>query len=227
MKSRPVTLATVPAPQPLTKTKIYIVDKPGAAQSQVYAGCVGFPNNSPDFTPFMVMNNALGGQFTSRINMNLREDKGFTYGARSLLSARRGPGPFYCSAPVQSQSTKETVFEIIKEFRDIENARPLSQEELDKSKENLIKIFPLEFVSIQNIASNIAANFTNDIPDNDWQTFVSDVKAVDVAKATAVARKYINPDALLIVVVGDKAKIELGLKELNVGEVETIDPATL
>lgn len=226
-KSRPVTLPIVPAPPPLTKTKIYIVDKPGAAQSQVYAGCVGFPNNSPDFTPFMAMNNALGGQFTSRINMNLREDKGFTYGARSLLSARRGPGPFYCSAPVQSQSTKETVFEIIKEFRDIENSRPLSQEELDKSKENLIKVFPLEFVSIQNIASNISANFTNDIPDNDWQTFISDVKAVDVAKATAVARKYINPDALLIVVVGDKAKIEQGLKELNVGEVETIDPATL
>ena len=218
---------TVPDPPLPTKTRIVIVDKPGSPQSMIVAGSTGLKRSSPDWTAVQVLNNALGGQFISRVNMNLREDKGFTYGANTWFTAQRGMGASMSYAPVQTQSTKEAVFELVKEIRDIGTSRPLGGEELGVSQEQLLKGFQSYFENIGTVAASLGNMVTFDLPDDNWQTFESRVRAVDAAKALETASKYLHPDALLIVVVGDKEKIEPGLKELNIGDVVTVDPATL
>src|SRR5690606_8321646 len=118
---------------------IYIVDKPGAAQSVISIGQIGVPRNNPDYFPLMVMNSILGGQFTSRVNMNLREDKGYTYGARTSWAFRKGAGPFEASAGAQTAVTKESVVEFMKELNGIRGDIPLTDAELDYSKQSLIR----------------------------------------------------------------------------------------
>ncbi len=218
---------TVPDPSLPAKTRIVIVDKPGSPQSMIVAGSVGLKRSSPDWTAVQVVNNALGGQFISRVNMNLRENKGFTYGASTWFSGQRGTGASWSYAPVQAQSTKEAVFELVKEIRDIVSSRPLAGDELRISQEQLLKGFQSYFEDIGTMAASLGNMVAFDLPDDNWQTFDSRVTSVDAAKAMETATKYLHPDALIIVVVGDKEKIEPGLKELNLGEVVSIDPATL
>jgi zinc protease len=217
----------VPTPAPLTKTKVCIIDKPGAAQSVVMVGNLGITREAPDYTACDVMNNALGGQFTSRINMNLREDKGYTYGAGSFFRALRGVGPFACYAPVQTQYTKETVVEMLKELRDICSTRPLTDAELADSKNNMIKGFPQGYETMNAIAGQLAEMYQYDLPADEWSTYKTRVNAIDGAAATKAAKDHLHPDALLIVVVGDRAKIEPGLKDLQLGDIVYIDTGGL
>ena len=130
----------IPTDAKFDKPGIYIVDKPGAAQSIVTIGQVGVARSSPDFFPLSVMNSILGGQFSARLNMNLREDKGYTYGARSGWSFRRGAGPFDASAQVQTAVTKESVMEFMKELNGIRGGIPVTPVELDYL-ERLLKRF--------------------------------------------------------------------------------------
>lgn len=213
------TVATIPDPAPLTKTKVVIVDKPGAAQSAIMIGHAGIKRNDPDYMPVQVMMNALGSQFTSRINMNLREEKGYTYGAFANFSNRRATGPFIASAQVQTPNTKESVVEFIKEIRDITTTRPVTDAELNDAKNNMIKGFPSAFESISAVAGGMGTIITYDLPQDEWQTYASRVNAVDLAAANRAATSHLNPDALLIVIVGDRAKIEEGIKSLNLGDV--------
>lgn len=217
----------VPTPAPLTKTKVCVIDKPGAAQSVVMVGNLGITRNATDFTACDVMNNALGGQFTSRVNMNLREDKGYTYGAGSFFRALRGVGPFACYAPVQTQNTKETIVEMVKEIRDICNARPLTDAELRDSKNNMVKGFPQGFENMGSIAGQLAEMYQYDLPADEWKTYISRVNAIDGAAATKAAKDHLHPDALLIVVVGDRAKIEAGIKDLQLGDIVYLDTGGL
>jgi zinc protease len=221
-----VTLPEVPEPKPLTRTKVLIVDKPGAAQSLVMVGNLGLRRNAPDYVATMVMNNALGGQFTSRVNLNLREDKGYTYGARSFFAGRRGLGPFVVDAPVDIKYTDKTLVEMMKELRDIVGARPLTDTELTDSKNDLIKSFPQDFQSIAGMAGSMGRIITYGLPADEWQTYVQRVTAVDGAKATKAAQDHIHPDALLIVVVGDRSKIAEGIKALNLGDIVYVDTNT-
>ena len=222
---QPGTIAVHEVPQPpaISATKIYIVDKPGAAQSVIVAGNFGIRRNAPDNVACEVMNNALGGQFTSRINLNLREDKGYTYGAGSFFLGTREVGPFIIYAPVQTRITQESLTEIIKEIRDVTGPRPLTDIELTDSKNNLIKGFPRRFETLQNLAGQISEIIMYDLPENEWHNYIGEVNAVDGAMATKAAMDHIDSDALLIVVVGDREKIDAGLRELELGEVRYAD----
>ena len=138
--------ADLPRSRPSSKAvTVYLVDKPAAAQSVLAVGQVGVPRSTPDYFPLTVMNAILGGQFSSRINLNLREEKGYTYGARSSFAFRQGPGPFEAGGSVQTAVTKEALVELIKELTDITGPRPVTEAELAFAKDRIIKGFPARF----------------------------------------------------------------------------------
>ena len=212
----------VPAAQPLQSTKIVIIDKPGAPQSTITAGNLGMRRKDPTHDSFEVMNNALAGQFLSRVNFNLREDKGYTYGAFGFAMSTRGVGPYAIFAPVQTQSTKESIVEIVKELRDVVGSRPLTDDEVAISKSNLIQGYPQSFTSVGSIAARVEAIVMYGLPDDELSAYPQKIMAIDGPAATNAAREILRPEALLIVVVGDRAKIEPGIRELNLGEVVTM-----
>jgi zinc protease len=185
----------------------------------IFAGYPCIPPTNPDYLPFAVFNSRLGGDFTSRINLNLREDKGFTYGSYSALGANKLSTPFNVVAPVQSQSTKEALVEILKELREVITTRPLSDEELNDAKVSMIKSYPQGFQNFSGITMQLRSLALYDRPLDYWQSRVQKVSEVDQAKVKDVSTKYIRPNDLTIVIVGDRAKIEAGIKEIGLGEV--------
>ncbi len=222
-KKKNVKKASIGEPKPLPSTQVYILDKPDAAQSVIVIGNIGLKRNNPDFTALQVVNNALGGMFTSRINTNLREEKAYTYGAYSTFLGTRGTGPFLSYTQVQTQYTKESIYEIVKELRDITGERPLVGEELKDSKNNLIKSFPQGFETFGSIAGGISSMVTYDLPLDQWKKYSGEVNAVNSQKSVQIAKKYIHPDALLIVVVGDRKVIELRIRELGLSEIHFVE----
>jgi zinc protease len=221
------TTQPIPAPKPPDKTTIYVVDKPGAAQSMVFVGNLGVAPDSPDRYAVLLFNNALGGGSRGRLYMNLREAKGYTYGAYSDFTWRRGIGPFAARASVQTKFTKEAVSEFVKELTEIGSTRPLTAEEIAANKDNLAKKYPQAFETMGDIVARMSSMVVQHLPQDYWQTFQDRIRATDAGAIQAAAQKYIHPNALVIVVVGDRATIEPGLKELNMGDVVPIDPATL
>jgi zinc protease len=205
----------LPEAKPLDKAGIYLVDRSGAAQSVVAIGQIGVPRDSPDYFPLQVMNSILGGQFSARVNMNLREDKGYTYGARTGLSYRRGAGPFTASADVQTAVTKESVAEFIKEIKGIRGDIPVTQAELEYNKQSLIRAYPRGFETVGQISNQLSNLVIYDLPDSYFNEFISKINAVTLEDVNRVANKYLTPDKMAIVIVGDRKVIEPGLKELN------------
>lgn len=216
-------MSEVPEPTPFASTKVCIAHRPGATQSVIFAGNLGIRRSDPDYLACVVMNNAFGGQFTSRLNMNLREDKGYTYGVHSFFHMARGMGSFMCYTQVQTEITKEATVEIVKEMQDMVGPRPLTDIELVDSKNNLTKKLPQQFQTYSGIASRLGGIFIYDLPDDEWYNFTSNVNAVNGAMATQAAKDHLHPDALLIIVVGDREKIGAGISELGLGEVCLID----
>jgi zinc protease len=210
---------TIPPPEQIKKIKIYLVDKPVAAQSVVVVGNPALQRNNPDFVALDVMNNILGGQFQSRINLNLREEKGYTYGAGSFVMTTRGIGPFVSYASVQTPNTKESIVELLKEIKEIQGIRPVTSTELQDSKDNIIKGIPQNFQSYSSIAGQLGQIFIYGLPEDEWTRYIQEVNTVTIDEATQAARKYLHPDALLIVVVGDRKQVEPGIRELNLGEI--------
>jgi zinc protease len=213
----------VPRPQAPASTKIYLVDKPGAVQSVIAVGNLALSRSDPDHLALKVMNNSFGGQFTSRLNLNLREDKGYTYGVRSFLIDTRGVGPLICGTRVHLKYTKESLAEIDREMRELVGDRPLSDIELADSKNNLIKGFPQRFQTYSGIAGQLSDLVLFDIPLDDWDTYIDRVDGISGTMATKAAKDYVHPGGLVIVIVGDREKIEEGIRELNVGEIEYLD----
>jgi zinc protease len=203
--------------QPLEKAGIYLVDRPNSAQSVVSIGQVGVDRMNPDYYAITVMNTILGGGFTSRINMNLREDKGYTYGARSGFVFRRGAGPFSAGGDIQTAVTKEAIAEFMKELNDIRGGRPVTQKELDYNKQSLIRRYPAGFETVGAISNQLANLVTYGLPDSYFNDYISKINAVTVADVDRVAKKYLDPSKMAIVVVGDRKVIEPGLKELGYG----------
>lgn len=199
----------------LEKPGIYIVDKPGAAQSVIAIGQVGVARNSPDYFPLQVMNSLLGGQFSSRINLNLREDKGYTYGARTGYAYRRGAGPFTASADVQTEVTKESVVEFLKELRGVRGEIPVTPAELDYNKQSLIRRYPQGFETVGQISAQLSNLVVYNLPDSYFNDYIPKVNAVTVVDVNRVANKYLTPDKMAILVVGDRKVIEPKLKELK------------
>lgn len=219
----PVPDPMIPPPQKTSVAGVYIVDRPGAEQSMIMAGHVCMSRQDPNFAAFNALNRPLGANFSSRINMNLREDKGFTYGARSFLQARGLPGPFYAYAPVQTEFTKEALFELMKELKDILGSRPLTADELARSKGGLIKNFPQGFQNLGAISDQLATLFVYDLPLDDWATYAERISGITAGQVADVAKRYIHPDDMAIIIVGDRSKIESGLKDLNLGKVVQFD----
>ncbi|HEX5708358.1 MAG TPA: pitrilysin family protein [Pyrinomonadaceae bacterium] len=203
------------APQERTRNVIYLVDRPGAAQSVLNIGHIGVPRSNPDFFPLLVMNQLLGGQFISRVNLNLRENKGYTYGARTAFDYRRGAGPFMASAGVQTAVTKESVAEFIKELRGVRGEMPVTPEELAYAKQSLTRGFPRTFETPANIATRLEDIVIYELPDDYFNNYVARVNAVTLEDLTRVANRYVNPTRLAILVVGDRKVIEKGLRELE------------
>lgn len=198
------------------KPGIYLVDKPGAAQSVVQIGQVGVSRDNPDYFPLIVMNDMLGGSFSSRLNMNLREDKGYTYGAGSGFAFRRGAGPFSANAQVQTAVTKQSVMEFMKELNGIRGAMPITDKELLTSKQSLIRGYPSGFETNGQIAGQLSNLVTYDLSDSYFNDYIRNVNSVTMADVNRVANKYLTPDKMAVVIVGDRAAIEPGLREIDV-----------
>jgi zinc protease len=203
------------APVARDKATLYVVDRPGSAQSVILAGHVGVPRSNPDYFPLLVMNTLLGGQFTSRINLNLREDKGYTYGARSQFDWRRGAGPFVATAPVFTGVTKESVAELLKELRGVRGEIPITQQELEYAKQAIIRGFPRTFETPGQIGNRLEQVITYGLPDDYFNTYIERVQAVTLADINRVATQHLQPSRLAIVVVGDRKVIEQGLRSLD------------
>lgn len=205
----------LPSTRPLERTMIYLVDRPNSAQSIVGIGQVGVDRMSPDYFPVLLMNNILGGGITGRISMNLREDKGYTYGANSSFTFRRGPGPFRAGGAMQTAVTKESVVELMKELAGIRGGIPIQQKELDYYKQRLIRGFPSAFETVGGMSGQLANLVTYGLPDSYFNDYIRNVNAVTLADVNRVANKYLDPAHMAIVIVGDRKVIEPGLKELG------------
>jgi zinc protease len=216
-KAGDVSARALPAAKPIEKARIFIVDRPGSAQSVVSIGQIGVDRSNPDYYALNVMNRILGGAFTSRINMNLREDKGYTYGARSGWSFRRGAGPFSAGGDIQTAYTKEAVSEFIKELNDIRGGRPVTEKELDYNKQSLIRQYPGGFETVGAISNNLANLVTFGLPDSYFNDFIAKINSVTLNDVNRVAKQYLDPEKMAIVIVGDRKVIEPGLKELGYG----------
>jgi zinc protease len=203
------------APAPRDKSVIYLVDKPGAAQSVINIGHVGVARSTADYFPLLVLNTILGGQFMSRVNLNLRENKGYTYGARTVFDYRRGAGPFSASAGVQTAVTKESVAEFLRELRGIRGDIPVTQSELATAKQSLTLGYPRTFETPAQIAARLADIALYGLPDNYFNDYVASVERVTLADISRVANAVIDPSRLAILVVGDRKVIEPGLRALD------------
>jgi zinc protease len=210
------TVAENDAPTPKA-TRLVLIDKPGAAQSSFRLGGIGVPRTTDDYFAIEVMNTILGGSFTSRLMQNLRETHGYTYGAGSGFSMRRSAGPFTASAEVVSAKTDSAFIEFMKELRAIRDTVPA--DELAKAKRYLQLGLPQNFETTGDIASQMLPLITYGIPLNFYDTAVQKIGAVTQADVQRVARQYVDPDRLTIVIVGDRKLIEPGLRALNPGEI--------
>ncbi len=194
---------------------IYLVDKPGAAQSVISAGQLNVSRHHPDYLALVVMNMAFGGQFTARLNMNLREEKGYTYGYRSGFEWRLNHSTFSAGGAVQTAVTKEALFETLKEFRDLHANRPLTQEEFDKARLGLIRGYPPSFETPSQILGRLSDIVHYGLPDDYYTGQIERLQAVTLADVQRVAAEHIDPEQLSITVVGDRSVIESGLQELG------------
>ena len=209
-----------PAPKPTT---IYIVDKPGAAQSTFSIGMVGPPRNTPDYYALRVMNTIFGGLFQSRINANIREAKGWSYGVNSAFAYGRGPGQFVAGGDVQTNKTDSALVEFVKELKGIRGARPVTDEELKAAKANLVQSLPSRPATMAGVNSMIGEIFVNGLPDDYWTQFQREVNAVTAADVQRVAQKYIDMDHLTMLIVGDRTKIEAPVRATGIAPVVILD----
>jgi zinc protease len=205
-----------------TSARVVIVDKPGSPQTQLRVAGIGAPRSSPDFRPMQVMNLALGGLFSSRINMNLREEHGYTYGANSNFSFRRAAGPFQIASGVRTDVTAAAVGEIFKEVRGMVD-KPVSAEELQKAKDSLANSLPGAFESSANAVNNFSNVFIYNLGLDYYSRYAEQVNAVTPDQALAMSKKYLVPANMVVIAVGDRAKIEPELRKLNLGAVEIRD----
>ena len=204
-------------------TTIYLVDKPGAAQSTFAIGLPGPPRSTPDYYALQVMNTMLGGLFQSRLNANIREEKGYSYGVSSSFAFGRGPSAFRTSRDVQGTKTDAALIEFMKELRGIAGSRPVTDEELTTAKDALVQRLPGAFASVTSITGAIAGIWTQGLPDNYYQQYGKAVAAVTKADVLRVAKKYVDTDHLAIVIVGDRASIESPLKATGFGPIVVLN----
>jgi zinc protease len=212
-----------PETAPQQPTAIHLIDRPGAPQSELRFGRVGVPRSSPDYFPVVVMNTVLGGSFTSRLNGRLRERGGYTYGAYTGFSFRKGPGPFVGGAAVFTGATDRAIAESLEEIERIREA-PVTAEELQRATRYKMLGLPRIFETSGGIASRIAETELHGLGEAYWDDFADRVAAVDAGAVLSAARRTLDPASMQIVVVGDAAVLRGPLESLGVGPVLDTPP---
>ena len=203
-----------PAPSP---RRLVLVPRPGAVQSEIRLGHLGAARTSPDYPALLVLNMVLGGQFVSRINLHLREKKGYTYGARTVLDLRRGRGPFVLRAAVETSATTDALREAAAEIAAIGADRPVSASELDGARAALTRGFARRFETAGQVAVAAMRLALFDLPADDYTTFVPRVAAVDAGAIRAAAARHLHPEQLVAVVVGDTDELPSSLGDAGFG----------
>lgn len=212
--------AVLPPVAPPASREISLVDKPGAPQTQIRVGAIGVSRSTPDYFPIQVMNTILGGSFTSRLNMNLREKHGYTYGASSAFDMRKAEGPFSAAAGVQTDKTSESLKEFFNELNAI--LQPVPADELSRAKNYIALRYPSGFEATTDISRRLEDAFVYRLPDDYFSKYIPNIEAVTAADVQRVARKYIAPMRMAVVVVGDRTVIEPGVRALNLGPIKVL-----
>ncbi len=215
--------AAMPAVTEVATRTIYLVDKPGAPQSQIRIGWVGVARSTPDYFPIQVMNTILGGSFSSRLNKNLREKNGYTYGARSGFDMRAAAGPFIATAGVQTDKTSEALREFFNELNGI--LQPVPADELTRAKNYMSLRFPAGFETTVDISRKLEDAIVYHLPDDYFAKYVPNIEAVTAADVQRVAQQYVHPNRSTIVITGDRKVIEPAIQALKLGPIRilTID----
>jgi predicted Zn-dependent peptidase len=217
------TTQSLPAADQPAARQIYLVDKPGAPQSQIRIGGIGVPRSTPDYFPLQVLNTILGGSFTSRLNNNLREVHGYSYGASSGFDMRTSAGPFFAAAGVQTDKTAEALTEFFNELTGI--LKPIPQDELARAKNYVALRFPGTFEATGDMSRRLEDMILFHLPDDYFTKYVQNIQGVAGADVQRVAAKYVLPSRVAVVVVGDLKTIEPRIRALNLGPIRvmTID----
>jgi predicted Zn-dependent peptidase len=199
-------------------SRLYVVPRPGAPQSELRIGHVAVARNTPDYHALVAANMVLGGQFVSRINLNLREDKGFTYGARTTFDCRRMPGPFLLQVSVHTASTSQAIEESLSEIDAIRGPRPVTEDELALGIAALTRGYARSFETAEQIARAVTQLALYELPDSYFAEFVPRLEGITIAEVTRVAAKYLDPSRLTTLVVGDLDAIGSDLRHLGLGD---------
>jgi zinc protease len=207
-----------------TPAKLNVVPRSGAPQSELRIGHVAAPRTTPDYHALVVANMVLGGQFTSRINMNLREDKGFTYGARTSFDFRRGPGPFVLQVGVQTSATAESILESVREIADMRGSRPVTADELRLAVAALTRGYARNFETADQIGRAVTQLALYDLPDTYFSEFVPRIEAVTVDGIVEALARHLDPARLTTVVVGDYDVVGAELARIGLGEPVVMSP---
>ena len=196
-------------------TTIYLMDKTGAAQSVIRAGLPGVPRDHADYLPLVVLDHVFGGQFTARLNMNLRQDKGYSYGYRSWIDWHRGSSLLIAGGSVETAVTAPAVRETLREFEAIRGGRPVTDEEFQAAKAALLREFPSRFETPWQVLRHLAPMVQFGLPDDYLATYSANVEAVSLADVRRVAAEHVDDQRLTVLVVGDRTTVEPGLRELG------------
>jgi len=211
------------APAPTrAAASVYVIDRPGALQSVILAGEAVPPRNNPREIALETLNTVLGGQFSARLNMNLREDKHWSYGAGSALIGARGERPFVVFAPVQTDKTKESLAEVAKELRGIRGERPVTPEELTFAQKGQTLTLPGRWETGGAVSSDVGEIVRYGLDDRYFDGYAARVNALTLGDLSGVA-SVVHPDRMIWVVVGDRGKIEAGVREMKLGTVRSLD----
>lgn len=209
--------------EPAQNAALYLIDRPDSLQSVILAGHLAPPKSNPDEIAIETLNTLLGGTFTSRMNMNLREGKHWSYGAFTFLWPARGQRPFIAYAPVQTDKTKESLIEMDKELRAIRSEQPVSEKELASAQKNLTLQLPGAWETSDAVVSCLADLVAFRLPEDYYATYPKKIRALTIKDVRTLAQTLVHPDQLAWVVIGDRAKIERGIRELGWGEVQVVD----
>ncbi|CAH0209442.1 putative zinc protease Rv2782c [Massilia sp. Bi118] len=208
---------------PPDKAVIYLIDRPGALQSDIVGAQLAPPRNTPDAVALNLLNDVFGGTFSSRLNMKLREDKHWSYGVGSSLVAARGQRILFSGSPVQTDQTAPALRELVREYADIAGARPITQLELKAAQDNETLGLPGAFETIAQLSNGYATILQYRLPEDYYNTYTDKVLGLGTAELNALAARTILPKRQLWIVVGDMSKVEADVRALGLGEVRKID----
>jgi zinc protease len=215
--------AVIPEPRPLGPGKVYLIDRQDAAQTVIAEVLPGPRRKAPDYYPLTLADAVWGGGFMTRLNLNLREEKGYSYGVFSSPAPYSKYGMWRASGSVQTAKTKESAEEFVKELKFIAGGKPVSEQELQDAKHNRIRGYAQEFETLGQVADQVGRLWAEDLPFSELQREPEELQKSTLEEVNAAAQKYAAPSGASLLLVGDRAKIEKGVRELNLGEIVLLD----